>query len=61
MTPVWAGRLRAAARLGIAPEAFWRLSVAEWRALTEAAQPERLGRSALAALMHAYPDEAGDD
>jgi hypothetical protein len=61
MTTPWADRLRAAARLGIAPEAFWRLSLAEWRALTEAPPPERLGRSRLAALMDAYPDEAENE
>ena len=61
MTPAWAGRLRVAARLGVSPEAFWRLSLAEWRALTEAAAPERLGWSALAALTDRYPDEAEDD
>ena len=34
MTP-WGGMLRAAARLGLGPEAFWRLSLREWRMLTE--------------------------
>jgi hypothetical protein len=32
----WADALRLALRLGLAPEVFWRLSLAEWRALTEA-------------------------
>lgn len=34
MTP-WGGMLRAAARLGLGPEAFWRLSLREWLMLTE--------------------------
>lgn len=30
----WAQWIRAAARMGVSPEAFWRLSLKEWRALT---------------------------
>ena len=57
----WGPRLRLAAeRFGIGPEAFWRLSLPEWRALTEAAEPASLGRSALERLMAAHPDERED-
>ena len=51
----WAGALRAAIRLGIAPKDFWRLSLVEWTALTGAAAPV-LGRAGLADLMTRYPD-----
>lgn len=55
MTP-WPALLRlAATRFGIAPEAFWRLSLAEWRALTEEG-PAGLSRQGLEALMAAWPD-----
>lgn len=57
MTGDWAGRLRFAMRLGIAPEAFWRLSLAEWRALTEAEGAPAISRRELDALLSAYPDE----
>lgn len=53
----WVGMLRfAALRLGIGPEAFWRLSLREWRALTEDGGPAALGRYELEALLRAYPD-----
>ena len=35
VTP-WGEMLRAAAGFGVGPEAFWRLSLKEWRMLTEA-------------------------
>ncbi len=47
----------AALRFGIAPEAFWRLSLVEWRALTrpaDAAPP--LTRAEFDALAAAWPD-----
>ncbi|GAW41256.1 hypothetical protein SH203_01660 [Brevundimonas sp. SH203] len=56
MTP-WGEMLRRAAALGVAPEAFWRLSLKEWRMLTEtprAATP--MGRQGLARLMETWPD-----
>lgn len=56
MTP-WGEMLRVAARLGVGPEAFWRLSLKEWRMLTEAppgAIP--MGREGLARLMEDWPD-----
>jgi uncharacterized phage protein (TIGR02216 family) len=53
----WSERLRlAAARYGVTPEAFWRLSLLEWRALTLDAGGEPLARDALEALMTAHPD-----
>lgn len=42
--------------MGIAPEAFWRLSLAEWRALTSGDAEPALGREALERLMAAHPD-----
>lgn len=56
MNDGWAVRLRAAARMGIAPEAFWRLSLAEWRALTAGDGGAALGRRELDALMRDHPD-----
>ena len=54
----WGGRLRLAAeRFAIGPEAFWRLSLPEWRALAEGTAPEVLGRGGLEGLMAEHPDE----
>lgn len=53
----WAPPLRLALSLGIAPEAFWRLSLAEWRLLTEEPPAPTLNRSGLADLIARYPDE----
>lgn len=53
----WAAALNFAVReLGMPPEAFWRLSVAEWRMLTGATTA--LGRDELTALMARFPDGA---
>ncbi len=43
-------------RLGLAPEAFWALSAAEWRALLDAVLPqgEAMTRDALKALIKQY-------
>ncbi|WP_298160572.1 phage tail assembly chaperone [Brevundimonas sp.] len=52
--------LRIGAALGVQPEAFWRLSLAEWRMLTEtttAAAP--MGRCEFERLMAAWPDGDG--
>lgn len=58
MNAHWRAALRLAVlRLAIAPEAFWRLSLAEWRALTEAPAAPILGRAALDALITRFPDE----
>ncbi|MFY8144922.1 MAG: phage tail assembly chaperone [Caulobacter sp.] len=39
------------------PEAFWRLSLTEWRALTEAPSAPSLNRATLQDLIARYPDE----
>lgn len=58
MTPDWAARLETAVRLGLSPSDFWRLSVAEWQALTRAAGPASpLGRAEFEQLCRAWPDE----
>jgi uncharacterized phage protein (TIGR02216 family) len=54
--PDWRAALRAAARLGIAPAAFWRLSLIEWRAIAGPAEARPLSRAALQILMADYPD-----
>jgi uncharacterized phage protein (TIGR02216 family) len=57
MSP-WGEMLRTAARLGVGPEGFWRLSLREWRMLTDpptAARP--LGRRKLERMLEAWPDD----
>lgn len=53
----WADALRLAVRLGLPPEAFWRLSLKEWRALTTAPAAPVLSRAGLTDLIARYPDE----
>ena len=53
----WAQPLRLAVSLGLAPEVFWRLSLKEWRALTEAPPAPVPSRADLSALIALYPDE----
>lgn len=53
----WAAPLRLALSLGLPPEAFWRLSLKEWRALTQAPPAPALNRAALRDLIARYPDE----
>ena len=54
----WPALLRlAAGRFLIPPDAFWRLSLAEWRALTGGEGPEPLPRAALDALLTQFPDK----
>ena len=56
MTP-WGEMLRLAAAMGVAPEAFWRLSLREWRMLTEVPRGTApMGREGLARLMEGWPD-----
>ena len=58
MSPGWAHALRLATlRLAISPEVFWRLSLPEWRALTEAPTAPVLTRGGLDALLVRFPDE----
>ena len=59
----WSRQIRRASReFGIAPDAFWRLSLKEWRALT--GQPPGLAplsRADLETLIDAYPDTAPEE
>ena len=50
--------LRGASRAGVPPAAFWRLSLKEWRLLTEA-PVERLplGRREFEQMAEAWPDD----
>ncbi|MFN3958281.1 MAG: phage tail assembly chaperone [Parvularculaceae bacterium] len=43
--------------LGLDPDAFWRLTLAEWRWLTAPARADALSRDRLDALLALYPDE----
>lgn len=54
----WRDMLRAALSAGITPDAFWRLSLREWRWLA-GERSDVMSRAQLAALMGAYPD--GED
>ena len=57
MTP-WGEMLRAAARLGVGPEGFWRLSLQEWRMLTfRSAGLVPMGRMDFERMAEAWPDE----
>jgi uncharacterized phage protein (TIGR02216 family) len=50
--------LRAAVRLGIGHEAFWRLSLREWRMLTERpGGAVTLGRLDFERMAEAWPDD----
>lgn len=56
--PDWGEMLRTAVRLGIGPEGFWRLSLREWRMLTERPPGAGLlGRSEFERMAEAWPDE----
>lgn len=58
MKPHWRVALRLASlQLALSPEAFWRLSLAEWRALAEAPAAPVLDRATLDALIARFPDE----
>lgn len=53
----WGVLLRQALAMGIAPEVFWRLSLREWRMLTEpAGEATCLSPSSLRELMERWPD-----
>jgi len=52
----WPAALRLAVRLGLTPQAFWQLSLCEWRALTGGGAAPALDRAALDALLQRYPD-----
>ncbi len=54
----WGGMLQTAAALALPPEAFWRLSLMEWRMLTTVpASAAPMGRGDLDRLAEAWPDE----
>jgi len=57
MTP-WGEMLRTATRLGVGPEAFWRLSLREWRMLTESPRGGApMGREDFMRMAEAWPDD----
>jgi len=57
MTP-WGEMLRSAARLGVEPESFWRLSLREWRMLTaRPGEPAPMRREDLMRMAEAWPDD----
>jgi hypothetical protein len=51
----WCALIAFAHAAGVAPAAFWRLSLREWRALTRS-QTDRLSHAGLDALMQQFPD-----
>jgi len=53
----WREMLVEGARMGVLPEAFWRLSLKEWRVLTGPVGGPDLGRAAFEALAERWPDE----
>ena len=52
----WRDMLRAALSAGIAPDAFWRLSLREWRWLAGEGGVA-MSRGRMMALMEAFPDQ----
>jgi len=57
----WGAMMRAAGRLGLGPESFWRLSLKEWRWLTGVGEVAAMGRDELERLAERWPDEAAAD
>ena len=56
MTP-WDELLRTAGRLGVEPEGFWRLSLREWRMLTERVEGRApIRREDLMRMAERWPD-----
>ena len=50
--------VRKAAMLGVGPAGFWRLSLKEWRMLTDGpANAAPMGRSDLMQMAEAWPDD----
>ncbi len=58
MKPLWQAWLVVALALGLAPDAFWRLSLAEWRALAAPHQQSTMARADFVSLAARYPDNA---
>ncbi len=55
----WSEWMREAAlRFGLSPEAFWRTSVAEWRALLGGDAGAPMSAAEFERLRRIYPDEA---
>ena len=58
MRTPWPEMLRAAVAVGVTAEAFWRLSLREWRMLAGAsATSAPLGRGEFERLAEAWPDD----
>lgn len=58
MKTPWASMLRAACLLGLRPGDFWRLSLKEWRMLTEASTADApMRRSEFERMAEAWPDD----
>ena len=58
MKTPWGAMMRLAARAGVGPEAFWRLSLKEWRWLVEApTQDAPLSRREFERLAETWPDD----
>lgn len=54
----WGPMLRTAMAIGVAPEAFWRLSLKEWRMLTTVpAGVVPMARAELEDMMRTWPDD----
>ncbi len=54
---IWAGLIRRAAHeFAVPPADFWRLSLREWRALTETPHTQPLSRADFDALVADHPD-----
>lgn len=53
----WRALVSLGAQLGVAPAAFWRLSLSEWRALVAPAPHNTLPRNAFDAMAAQFPDE----
>ncbi|MCR9079634.1 MAG: phage tail assembly chaperone [Hyphomonadaceae bacterium] len=51
----WAEMLQMAVARGLAPDAFWKLSVREWLWLTTSPKPD-FDAAILKSLMEAHPD-----
>lgn len=51
----WAEMMKAAAAIGIAPQAFWQLSLREWLWLSQSGA-RGMHRDELDALLQEYPD-----
>jgi len=56
----WADALALASRLGLPPNAFWALSLIEWRAITQPSGSHPLKRSELNDLLANYLDKSDD-